>query len=77
MRSKVVTLQEAVEQFQDGQTILFGDWHGQFSAEEIIGGVLEKGVVLFRHRHGDAPFCAAGHWRAWALCFRRSSMAAI
>lgn len=23
---------------------MFGDWHGEFSAEEIITGMLEKGV---------------------------------
>lgn len=44
MQSKVVTLQEAVEAFKDGQTILFGDWHGQFAAEEIISGVLQQGI---------------------------------
>ena len=55
MRSKVVTLQEAVSQFKDGQTILFGDWHGQFSAEEIITGILEKGV-----KDLTAVACTAG-----------------
>ncbi len=44
MRSKVVTMEEALSKFQDGQTILFGDWHGELSAEEIITGMLEKGV---------------------------------
>ena len=23
---------------------MFGDWHGQFAADEIIDGMLEKGV---------------------------------
>lgn len=55
MRSKVVTLQEAVEAFSDGQTILFGDWHGQFAAEEIISGVLQKGV-----KDLTAVACTAG-----------------
>lgn len=44
MRSKVVTMEEALSKFQDGQTIMFGDWHGELSAEEIITGMLEKGV---------------------------------
>ncbi|MEG1632886.1 MAG: CoA transferase subunit A [Oscillospiraceae bacterium] len=44
MRSKVVTRDEALTKINDGQTILFGDWHGELSAEEIITGVLEKGV---------------------------------
>ena len=55
MRSKVVTLQEALEPFKDGQTVLFGDWHGQFSAEEIITGILEKGV-----KDLTAVACTAG-----------------
>ena len=44
MRSKVVTMEEALSKFKDCQTIIFGDWHGEFSAEEIITGMLEKGV---------------------------------
>ena len=44
MKNKVVTLEKALEPFQDGQTILFGDWHGELSAEEVITGLLEKGV---------------------------------
>lgn len=44
MRSKVVTKEEALAKFQDGQTIMFGDWHGQLTADELIDGVLEKGV---------------------------------
>ena len=44
MKEKVVTLEAALEKFQDGQTIMFGDWHGELSAEEIITGLLEKGV---------------------------------
>ena len=34
----------ALEKFRDGQTIMFGDWHGELSAEELITGLLEKGV---------------------------------
>ena len=44
MRSKEVTLEEALAVLKDGQTIMFGDWHGQLSAEEIIEGILEKGI---------------------------------
>lgn len=44
MRSKVVTKEEALEQFRDGQTIMFGDWHGELTAEEIITGLSEKGL---------------------------------
>lgn len=39
-----MTKEEAVKCFQDNQTIMFGDWHGELSAEEIITGVLDKGV---------------------------------
>jgi hypothetical protein len=44
LKSKVVTKEEALTKFHDGQTIMFGDWHGELSAEEIITGMLEKGV---------------------------------
>ncbi len=44
MRSKVVTKEQALEKFRDGQTIMFGDWHGELSAEEIITGMIEKGI---------------------------------
>ena len=40
MKSKVVTKEEALTKFSDGQTIMFGDWHGELSAEEIITGML-------------------------------------
>lgn len=39
-----MTREEALTKFHDGQVIMFGDWHGEFSAEEIITGMLEKGV---------------------------------
>ncbi|MDD9150307.1 MULTISPECIES: 3-oxoacid CoA-transferase subunit A [unclassified Sporolactobacillus] len=44
MQSKVVTKEEALAKIKDGQTIMFGDWHGELAAEEIITGMLEKGV---------------------------------
>ena len=44
MKNKVSTLEQCIAYVKDGQTILFGDWHGELSAEEVITGVLEKGV---------------------------------
>ena len=44
MKNKVSTLEQCIANVKDGQTILFGDWHGELSAEEVITGVLEKGV---------------------------------
>lgn len=44
MKSKVVTFEEALAPFQDGQTIMFGDWHGELSAEELITGLLDRGI---------------------------------
>ena len=44
MLSKVVTKEEALSKFCDGQTIMFSDWHGEFAADDLIDGVLEKGV---------------------------------
>lgn len=44
MISKVVSKEEAIAKIRDGQTIMFGDWHGEHSAEELITGILEKGV---------------------------------
>ena len=41
MKNKVFTLEEVLSKFHDGQTILFGDWHGEISAEEIITGLIE------------------------------------
>lgn len=44
MKNKVVTLEQAVSAFKDGQTVLFGDWHGELSAEEIITGLLKTDI---------------------------------
>ena len=44
MLSKVVSKEEALTKIHDGQTIMFGDWHGEFAADEIIDGMLEKGI---------------------------------
>ena len=42
--SKVFSKEEILKKFHDGQTIMFGDWHGEFAADDIIEGMLEKGV---------------------------------
>ena len=42
MKNKVSTLEQCIANVKDGQTILFGDWQGELSAEEVITGVLEK-----------------------------------
>ena len=42
--SKVVSKEEALSKIHDGQTIMFGDWHGEFAPDEIIDGMIEKGV---------------------------------
>ena len=44
MRSKVVTKEEAMAKVHDGQTIAFSDIHGMMAADELIAGILEKGV---------------------------------
>lgn len=38
------TLEEVLDKFHDGQTIMFSDLHGEISAEEIITGMIEKNV---------------------------------
>ena len=32
LKSKVVTREEALSRIHDGQTIMFGDWHGEFKS---------------------------------------------
>lgn len=44
MLSKVVNKEEALAKIHNGQTIMFGDWHGEFAADELIDGMLEKGI---------------------------------
>ena len=43
MLDKVVTKEEALSKFHDGQTIMFGDWHGEFAADDLIDGLVERG----------------------------------
>lgn len=45
MQQKVATKAEVLKKIHDGQTIMFGDWHGEFAPDEIIDGMLEKGVT--------------------------------
>lgn len=44
MKNKVVTYEQVKEVFKDGQTIMFGDLHGEMSAEEVIDAILESGI---------------------------------
>lgn len=44
MKSKVSTLEEVLGLIKSGQTIFFGDCHGEISAEEIITGILDTDV---------------------------------
>ncbi len=44
LKNKVFSLDAVLEQIHDGQTIMFSDLHGEISPEEIITGMLEKGV---------------------------------
>lgn len=44
LKNKVFTLEEVLEKIHDGQSIIFSDSHGAMGADEIIDGMLEKGV---------------------------------
>ena len=43
--NKVVTKEEALSKIHDGQTIMFGDWHGEFAADDSSPQILYN---LFR-----------------------------
>ena len=43
--NKVVSKEAVLSKIHDGQTIMFGDWNGAFTADEIIEGMMEKGVT--------------------------------
>ena len=58
-----MTREEALTKFHDGQVIMFGDWHGEFSAEEIITGMLEKGVKDIHAIAVSAGMPDQGVWR--------------
>lgn len=44
MKEKVYSLEEVLDKIHDGQRIMFGDIHGEIAPDEIIDGMLEKGV---------------------------------
>lgn len=44
MLSKVVTMDEILDKFHDDQTIMFGDWHGEFAADDIIDRLVQKDI---------------------------------
>ena len=46
MKSKVVTREEALSRIHDGQTIMFGDWHGEFAADLVRKEPLQKESVV-------------------------------
>ena len=48
MKEKTATLEAVLDRLHDGQTILFGDWHGELAADEIIDGMVKKGIGNIR-----------------------------
>lgn len=44
MKQKVFSLEEVLDKIHDGQRIMFSDRHGELAADEIIEGMLKKGV---------------------------------
>ena len=48
MKEKTATLEAVLDRLHDGQTILCGDWHGELAADEIIDGMVKKGVRNIR-----------------------------
>lgn len=44
MLSKIVTMEQALEKIESGQTVMFGDFLGFTAANELIDGIVEKGV---------------------------------
>lgn len=44
MKNKLFSLEEVLEQFHDGQSIMFANLHGFLAADEIITGLIEKNV---------------------------------
>ena len=45
MLNKTVSKDRALEHIRSGQTIMFGDWHGEFAADELIDAMLAKGIT--------------------------------
>ena len=48
VKEKTATLEAVLDRLHDGQTILFGDWHGELAADEIIDGMVKKGIGNIR-----------------------------
>lgn len=44
MLSKIFSMEEIIKKFHNGQTIMFGDWHGEFAADDIIDALLKTDV---------------------------------
>lgn len=44
MKNKVFSLEEVLSRFHDGQSVMIGDLQGCMTAEEIIDGLVKKGV---------------------------------
>jgi acetate CoA/acetoacetate CoA-transferase alpha subunit len=62
VKNKTVTLDEAMAVIHDGQTIGFSDAHGMFAADELIAGLLEKGVrdITAVSNSGGNPYEGVG-----------------
>jgi len=44
LKQKVFSLEEVLDKIKDGQRIMFSDRHGELAADEIIDGMIKKGV---------------------------------
>ena len=44
MKNKIFSLEEVLDKLHDGQCVMFSDMHGGLAADEIIDGMLAKGV---------------------------------
>lgn len=44
LKNKVFTLDEVLDKFHDGQSVMFSDLHGEIAADEIITGLIKKNV---------------------------------
>ena len=55
MKNKVSTLEQCIANVKDGQTILFGDWHGELSAEEVITGSLVNAKAIAEYIRRKNP----------------------
>ena len=44
MKNKMFSREEILDQIHDGQSILYSDVHGGMAADELIDGILERGI---------------------------------